>query len=334
LLPFELHTSADFVHHLEIELDGLRVRVFPPFKDGPGLQLHRSLVNESLPFLPGTSKPSSRLPNLELNGAAGWPKPFFLCDALRVDVQGLDESASKAVAEIGRRLLRLVRFVTRQWWIMRGASESLSPLQNAFRIDSWGQPLGGTLYRTAHILPWLGSEVLVDQATFGASLAYLEQGVTAPSSAMTLLDSVFASTHGDKEQGVLLAAIACESLFSTECFQAVQLGMTAASTAKKFVKQSDLRQRFHFGALAIFGRSFSEDRPASAAWLGRLWLARHAIAHFSPRQLEMQAILHDQGDFANAMHAAFSFFEWFAQVRYRAENDPMRQFVRPFVTSA
>jgi len=162
------------------------------------------------------------------------------------------------------------------------------------------------------------------------ALYYLGQQIEPPSSAMPLLDSIFAMLHDDKEQALLLAAIACESVFASECFAAASLGLATKKAVRRVVKLPDLRARIDSGLHEILGRSFADERPTAADGIQTLWLARHALAHGSPEQLSRHDVLHDQRKFADTMQAVFEFFEWLATIRERPYADPMRQFARPF----
>lgn len=331
LLPYEIHTRAGWRTPVVGKLAGRRIAVYPPFRNGEGLKLSRHLDLASIPYRPGTAPPATRLPELKVAGAPGWQSEFVLADGLRIDIQGLGQGDSAIAEDIGTRVLRSIRLVTRQWWILRGASESLTPLQNAFPVDSIGTPVGGTLHRTQHVVPWLGTEQLITESLLSLAIRGLETEADVPFSASTILDSIFAATHQDRGQATLLAAIACEVLFAEETFAAIQRGEVPRSAARKAMKIRDLRERVDEGANSVFGRSFAAERPNDAAALGLLWVARHALAHGSRSQQERNAVLNDQATFRVASSGAFAFFEWMASLRPRSVPDFLAFFTQPLV---
>jgi hypothetical protein len=333
LLPFEIHTAETLQTPIDSHVDGRRVIVYPPFKNGEGLRLHRPISIQNVPHQRGTVQPARRLPELNVAANPNWPVAYVLGDALRLDIYDREEVPVAVADEIGKRLLRLLRMTTRQWWIMRGASESLAPLQYHFPIDAWGQPLG-VLHGTQHVIPWLRSEALVTAETLRVACEYLAANIDVPPSCSTLFDSVFAMLHGDIGQAVLLAAIACEALFSEETFAAVTRGECTPGVARQARKIKDLRERVDVGACSAFHRSFTNERPEDAANLGQLWLARHALAHGSQAQQERSAVLHDEECGANAMKGAFSFFHWIANLQPRNVPDPLAVFSQPLLPDA
>lgn len=334
LFPFEIHTAESLRQPHEVRVSGRRVVIYPPFRNADGLRLRRPLENSSLPYKAGTVPPAIRLPTIGIAANPNWPTPFLLADALRIDVEGLGDDHDDVANAIGARFLRLLRLVTRQWWILRGASESISALQNAFPVDAWGQPIGGILRQTQEIIPWLRSEVLVDAQVLAITCAYLAAEVDVPLSCATLLDAAFSMAHGDKDQAVLLAAIACEALIAEEAVARVDAGQLAPGIARRELKVPDLRKRVDDGARIMFGRSFASDNPSAADGLGKLWVARHALAHGSRRQHDRNAVLNSQTEFADALWGAFAFFEWTPKLRPRQIPDPMALLQRPLTPAA
>jgi hypothetical protein len=331
-LPYHVHRAEACVAPVAVRVRGYNLVVFPPFRNGAGIPLHRDLALADLPFPAGTTRPDTLLPELRIGASPGWPEPFLTADALRIDFQGLlaedDLTPARNVAE---RLLRIFRFVTRQWWITRGHSESLAPLQHHFPIRPDGQPANGQLYGTHHVIPWLGTEQLLTQNLLARCCAFLETDGDIPVSVSHLLDAVYSSNHQDRHAAVLSAATACEALFAEQAYQAAEDGRASKSTARKAVKISDLRIRVHDGAIQVFGRSFQDDDPGGYAAMADLWVARHAVAHGSTQQQSRRLVFTDQENLTRAMGAAFAFFTWMANLVPRSWPDPMQALTAPLV---
>lgn len=335
LLPFSVHRAEHLRAPITLRAENRTVVAYPPFRNGDGLQLHRDVVLGDLPHAPGTAPPVRRLPQIHIARSPSWAEPYVLADGLRLDIEGLVPDADRAPAEaIGERMLRWVRLCTRQWWVLRGASEGLAPLQNYFPVGAFGQPLGASMYQSMSLIPWLGTEQLLSEQTFTRACEYLAAGVDVPLSATTLLDAVFSACHGDKSQAVLLAAIACEAGFSEQAAVVADRGHASRQTVREARKIRDLRSRVDEGARQVFGRSFAQELPAEHAALASLWVARHALAHGSPDQQRRNQVLADQQAFATAMDGAYAFFGWLASLWVRAAPDPMSEFVRPLVCAA
>jgi hypothetical protein len=307
------------------------VRVYAPFENGAGFRVTRSLHLPSVPRIRGTPSLENALPQLAIDARPGWPANFVIASSLRVDVDVADADHQSLVSELGKRFVALVRLLTRQWWVGRGASDSVAPLQNAFVIDHIGMPRDGKLNLTYHLLPWLNSERLLDERIFGRVCHHLMNDAEVPSHMLMLLDSVFAMLHGEKEQALLIAAIAVEGLFTTEAYLMLSLGLATKSHVKNAANEKSLSKRLDSGAKSVFGSSFAADFPKEFSDLESLWVARHLAAHGRPEALRKHPTMRDNERFGDAMEAVFKFYAWVAAIRKRETFDLMNEFLIPLI---
>lgn len=238
-----------------------------------------------------------------------------------MDVQATQDESGLAIG-IAAELMTLSRCFTRQWWILRGASESNSPLTLTFKTDSIGQPVERTTTASFVVAPWLGSEVLLSTELMIQCCKAMSQGRTVPTSISGFLDSMWAVAQGDRPRALLDAAVACEGAFSEEAYWEASSGRVARGIVRAAIKSSGFIDRVDRDALRIFGRSFKSDHPEAVVGLREMWLARQSIAHGSTAGRARIAALNDEDAFVAAMEAAITFFEWVNTLRVRDAEDP------------
>lgn len=328
---FEIHTASGLRHPQTLQYLNRRIDVYPPFANADGLRFRRELDRASLPYRPGTVSPDAVLPRLETSGRPNWGAPYRLGDALRIDVFPCAQDDTDIPTSVSRHLCALIRIVTRQCWIGRGPSEAANPLQNSFPVDRSGQPHGRTLYKTEHVMPHLGTESLLTEERFKVACEMLASGAIVPRPTITLFDAVYATLHQNREEAVLLGAIASEELLAEQAYAAHAAGRISRPTLRKVLKTRDLRERLSVGTGELFGRSFADEHPVASRSIGDIWVARHALAHGSRAQIERNDTLRSQDRFFNGMKGVFTFFEWCARLVPRAHIDPMYYFIDPLV---
>ena len=248
---------------------------------------------------------------------------FRLADGLRVDVHGAANPEASA-DDAARRFVAACRLWNRQWWLTRGASESLTELSASFVADGLGQPTGNAFEAVRHVAPWLGTERLLDDESQRVCLQFIARQTDIPFSLSALLDSVWCSVQEDMPAAVLNAAIACESALADEA----RASARANGTMRLFhqMKRQDFKVRLDRGAKAVLGRSFREDDAVSYDRLTKVWLARQGLAHGSsvPARRAFARIT-----FREALLGAFAFFEWLSALRPRDPLEPMAAVAHP-----
>jgi hypothetical protein len=330
LLPYDVFTGSEVRTPLEFVHSSRRIRLFPPFRNAAGVRTLRSLDNSLIPFPPGTRPPATQLNRIERLEGGPWINSARAADAIRLDMRGESSSDGELAEQILAEFLDLVRYLTRQWWIRRGPAESSQFEYTSFAIDSIGQAVGSQIQAKFGITSWFGSEIPLTEQAFRIVGEYMRLGATAPHAALILLDAVYAWMNRDQRSSALLAAIACENLFSVECYAMAERSRIPRSTIKRVVKLPSLPDRLDSGAAAVFGRSFKHELPDAHRGIEALWLGRHRVAHGVLRGTslfgeETHGVSHEE-----AMNSALQFFTWISTVRSRDEDDTLRQLERPF----
>ena len=330
LLPYDLYTGNDVRSPLDFVHSSLRIRIFPPFRNASGLRTLQNLDNSAIPYPAGTRPPAKQLNRFERLEGGPWIDTARAAEGIRIDIHGEQSGDGQLAEGIVADFLDLVRYVTRQWWIRRGPSEASQFRHTSFAIDSIGQPVGAKIRASFGIPSWFGSEIPLTEQAFRIVGEYMRLGVKAPVAALILLDAVYAWLNRDERSSALLAAIACENLFSVECFAMAERGDVQRSTVKRAVKLPSLPDRLDSGAELVFGKSFKRDDPGAHKGLEALWLGRHRVAHGVLRGASLFG--HDTLGIGHgeAMNSALKLFNWMATIRVRDEEDPLRQLERPF----
>lgn len=321
LFPYEIHVNAVCREPRQVSLSQGRTVVYVPFANGEGLRLHRDVSLATIPRHPGSRAPEATLPELHIPGSPGWADNFYLADGLRIDAFGFSDN-QQAAENIARRFAEACRLWTRQWWIGRGASESLALLHAVFDINSVGQPIGTSLDGIRHIAPWLGTEILLDDRVFGICCEAARLDRRSPLSISNLFDSIWHSTHGNVGPAILNAAIACEGAFTEQAFRQVERGEVDRAVVRQAVNGNGhpLMYRLDHDAVLIFGQSFKVANGPAYERMNDLWNSRNALAHGNPAQVE--STLADVPAACSYLIAALEFFEWLSSLTDRDALDP------------
>lgn len=334
LFPFGVHRTSEPIPPRVIGYEGLTLRIYAPFANSPVHVQAPTLDYSRIPTPPGIELPVETLLQIRVDARPGWNVPFEIADAMRVDIYGdqEEEALRKSAKEAVGRFLRLCRVWTRQWWILRGPSESREPFRNVFAVNGDGRASGPQVSEILHIAPWLGTERLLGEAEFEVICAALHADADPSFACMTLFDAASAASLGDRQRAILDAAIACEALFSEQAY-ALRAGNQVDSRVVRNVLNQAFDRRLCGGSRQLFGRAIVDDDAAGWAALQRLWIARHALAHGNPEQIARNAEINDQASFGTAFGAACRFFTWIARVRQRTFPDPMLAFEHPLINA-
>jgi hypothetical protein len=327
LFPFEIHIAEACRQPRRLRYHDGEVTFYPPFTNAEGLRVHRDVDLASLPRRPGTRPPETVLPQLQIPGKPGWKTHFRLADALRIDVYNVTDPELVA-SKLTDRVVRLCRLWSRQWWITRGASESLRLLHARFDVDPIGQPVNRQVHGIKHIAPWLGTETLIDDALFARCCADAVLGIDIPTSLITLYDAIWYSTHDERDSALLNMAIACEAAFSEEALRAVKDGKAKRGTVRQAIngRGHSFMYRIDRDAELIFGSSFKGADAEAFARLGAVWRARQVLAHGNASGARRFVT----DEYRAWLTGGLAFFEWLSHVRDRDANDPMRAVAHPF----
>lgn len=215
---------------------------------------------------PGLNAPG--LENFEMSQSG-----YIYADALRLDIS--PDPQPDAARELIERLLGLLRWHTKQWWIGHDRRHTVSFLRNWFPINERGERLAG-LQSFGTLFGNFGFEALLTHDLFEKACRDFEAGRSSPLSWAVLLDGCFHAALHDHERALLDLAIAAEVAMASAVMR-----RAGERRAKQFDRLS-FEERLDRGSETYLGRSLQTDEPVAVKTLLQLWIARGHVAHGKP----------------------------------------------------
>jgi len=299
--PFWLYvdTSSD-LPITQIQISEHEVRIYPPFRSGPANFITMPHINfKQIPFPPGSSPELIRFeipqvaayPLLGINsrGKAAifltdmkeWDKPInpFPMDSLRLDFLQTRKDELNFAEMIVGKLLTLIRWHTRQWWVTHSMDGLLSYKRAKFPISMNGMPVGKPLglgcMRTV-----LGNERGLDTALWALAINHLRDGVEPPAYDLLLLDAQYFSSVGNIKRSVLDLSMACEQAIETVVQRIWKLkSLNQKFKRKRVLPGDDLIENLGRNLKRFTGHSYEEENPKKYSVIKDLWKARNSVAH-------------------------------------------------------
>jgi hypothetical protein len=277
-------------------------RLYPPFRSGPAnFTTMPEVAPLNIPFVSGQRPdigPDLKIPSQvlipDLVRREGGRRAAMLvtgsewnkltetppADSLRVDVWRAPNTQQIA-DRLVQRLISLLRWRSRQWWVGRSIDAWLGYRRCTFPISEDGSPLSGPEPHAqlnvigSNILTVIGDERPVDRAIWESVSNDLASSNDSPSHIIYLLDARYFTFRGDLRRGILDMVVACE--------QARDL---AFERLRRKVRGTDLLSHITDELKRVGGRSYEEEHPSDYQWVRKLWITRGNIAHGRPTALD------------------------------------------------
>lgn len=286
----------------EIEVGGLKYRVYPPFRSGPANWLGAPGIRaDKVPFVDGQAlangkanstfltvaahpmlgDEAGKLAAMQLIWTAEWESPprMYPMDSLRVDA--LTEAAGEiahGVNDVVQRLISMLRAISKQWWL----GKALDPMQgwyrNEFEINELGGQIGDANAIARGQAP-VGCEIPVDEAVWTKALMAVGRMEKPLIADELLLDAWYYRACSDYRRMVIDCATACE-IEKDLAFERIWVrSRSGAYRQGKAQRGYDITTHLDSDIRRLGQRPLSEDDPGLFREIGWLWQARGNVAH-------------------------------------------------------
>lgn len=273
----------------ELSFDGIKIRVYPPFRSGDRFFFSSPHVNhEEVPFIQGrkgwkllsTPNQISAFPGMLVDGKSNPPK-----DSLRIDVFRPDELPPREIHRIASRLASLIRWRTNQSWI--GYSTLMKMKTQYFSMDKEGLPTRPSLHcwkpPIVTAVVEHGDELLLNDSIWSQVISDCEKGVEIPVQDVFLLDVAYQLlVTNDLRRIVIDSASACEFVFEItveRLWTARHTGTYDENVRKSLFWGYNVAKHVDEKFKENFGRSYKDDHKTEWESLSDLWEARNNVAH-------------------------------------------------------
>lgn len=301
--PFWIFVSLqDAPAFREFHFEGVKVRVYPPFRSGPANFLPAPHVKlEAVPQLVQLGRPILVLQGLpptlamipkfgidahgKMAALACFGPEFkegeldpFPMDSLRVDV--LKAKPDPVLNDVVARLLDMSRWRATQWWIRRSIDPLAGYVRNAIDLDQTGafqspiRPYGGV-----HTV--VGDEVPITDQLWGDCISRVARGELASQPVLRTLDALHSAACREYERAVIEAAIGVEQAKDNAFRRLWPRVRTGAYRRGKVLTGSDVHEHITRVLEGYIGRNYATEHPENAAIINQLWFARGNVAHGS-----------------------------------------------------
>ena len=314
LFPFDILCEDISPPPRTFRVRGGSYRVYWPFKNGGGKGSElQQVAMASVPFLP--RKRPERPEDRQLHGFTGTHRSGDetrpIADAIRVDCYPGD------APDMMGRLVPLLRWITRQWWVDRDRKHDEAYRRNSFNVDRAGAMVGGV----AIMLRMAGRfniEAPLDENRFWYAVESALAGKTAPLAALLYLDAIYYLNTNDLRRSILDASIACELLLLDHGGRMVDRGTTSVKQVRRSFKEAKLSYNLDRGLEETLGRSFAKELPGDFARIDRMWVARGNVAHGKPPYVSVGAGRRSMthADQVEALKSVLKLFIWFQEQGY------------------
>lgn len=308
-----------------VEIQGVSVRVYPPFRTSPANHLPLPDVKpKAIPFLDEAASryssqvalaPLAVVPNL-LNGEPNliwgdeWTSglPCLPMDAMRLDV--FPAAGGPVCASVMHRIIGLLRYRTRQWWIGNSLAGMVDTIRCGFFVQADGSPMERPHSR-ASTSKLFGDEQCLNAEIWEGVLDELRSERCIPLPSDLLLDARWFAVGGNRHRALLEAAIAAETE-TKQTFVRVLKRKGIAFKAGKHLRGHSLADWVDGDLKRVTGLTYRTRSDNKIDWIRRLWSVRGRIAHGLPAAYLANKRLVEVDDDALIvfLHAAEHLVDW------------------------
>jgi hypothetical protein len=285
----------------EANLDGARVRFYPPFRSGPAdFTSGPSIDPAAIPFVGSRPliEPGFKVKNMAVypildptaatqSACMAWgpkwenPPRTFPMDSLRIDTFASPETQEPNETLIALKLLQHLRIRSSQWWITHSSDALQSYGRNFFKASDDGRTLGGinpiTNFRTVQ-----GFEVAITNSIWKESINDTASSNFPSTADTSLLDSYWYFAKEDFRRLVIEAASACEIEKDIAIERAWKKARAEPYRRGKALNGYDLPVHISQSLKELSGRSYAEEFRDKFGNIEDLWDARGNVAHGKP----------------------------------------------------
>lgn len=276
--PFAIITHRELAGILDLEIDGHRVTIYPPFSNRTEEGFFSQNVPlKNVPYRPNTTPPDLN-PLVAPDVTVTSKKSSDRRDSLRLDCP--KELPYEFAASIANRCVNLIRWRTMQWWIKRGREHSRTHIRNWFSANELGERTGGVGV-FSFFYGKMGIERILDSRIWGDVGKGLARGQNIPLSLDIFFDAIYFHSADDLRRAVLETAISNELLLTeTLDIWGLHCGVERSKIRSVLQGSDYLAHLERVGRL--WNRSFEQDRPNEFKWIKAAWIARGNVAHGKP----------------------------------------------------
>jgi hypothetical protein len=290
---------------MEVSIGDCFVRAYPPFRSAPANFPYAPPIDkQAVPFDQGLKvrvEPGDKMLTLASTPTLGptpgtllmWGEDWgerprnFPMDSFRIDVISAQPGTAKAhqelVEDLMFRLLRLLRWKSGQWWILRSVQPLMGFVRNDFPIDRNGVFLPNDIpspHSRAH--PGYGFERPITQEMWQAVLGFWRSSSSPPEADLILLDAYYFVATAEIRRAVVDAATACE-VAKDEFFERRWREQSSEPFRRgRMLRGYDLPDHIDVQMQRWIRRSYRVDHPQHFVSIQNLWDARGNVAHGGP----------------------------------------------------
>ena len=273
---FDIVVDPDFSGASDFCVDSHAITVYPPFASRPA---NRPFVDaiplETIPYRENTIAPSfdwmSAVPEVKLSAE----QVAMRRDSLRVDCSR--ELPYEFAADVAERLIGLIRWHTKQWWILRGREHSRTHVRQWFQANELGERLSG-IGLFAFFYGKMGFERPLRQEDWPSIIASLAAGNCIPLSWDIFFDAIYFHSNDDLRRCVLELAISNEALLAETLVTWVEQGRIEKSEIDRVLAGNDFLDHLARAEELVESR-FRDEQPVEFEWIKAIWIARGHVAH-------------------------------------------------------
>ena len=332
--PFWLFvdTSCD-LSITQIQIGEHEVRIYPPFRSAPANFITMPHINlKQIPFPPGSSPELIRfeIPQVAAYPLLGkdsrgktaifvtdmkeWDKQInpFPMDSFRLDFLQTRKGEFNFAEMIMGKLLTLIRWHTRQWWVTHSMDALLGYQRAKFPISMNGMPVGKPL-GLGRVGTVLGNERGLDTALWALAINHLRDGVEPPAYDLLLLDAQYFSFVGNIKRSVLDLSMACEQAIETVAQRIWKLkSPNEKFKLKRLLPGDDLIENLGRNLKRFTGHSYEEENPRKYSVIKDVWMVRNSVAHggFAQYVCNGKTVKVDDGKTREFCQAAYHCIRW------------------------
>jgi len=243
-----------------------------------------------------------------------WDKQInpFPMDSFRLDFLQTRKGEFNFAEMIMGKLLTLIRWHTRQWWVTHSMDALLGYQRAKFPISMNGMPVGKPL-GLGRVGTVLGNERGLDTALWALAINHLRDGVEPPAYDLLLLDAQYFSFVGNIKRSVLDLSMACEQAIETVAQRIWKLkSPNEKFKLKRLLPGDDLIENLGRNLKRFTGHSYEEENPRKYSVIKDVWMVRNSVAHggFAQYVCNGKTVKVDDGKTREFCQAAYHCIRW------------------------
>jgi hypothetical protein len=273
--PFDIILEGQLSAIYDLEIDGRKVTIYPPFRSRPDTEL----AIENVPLTNVPRRPNTTSPDFVWGSAPtitfGREHSLRRTESLRVDCP--KDSPYEFAANVADIVIGLIRWCTKQWWIKRGREHPRTHIRHWFHANELGERLAGVgTFRFFY--GRMGFERPLDSQSWSAVADALNRGETIPLSWDIFLDAIYFHSIDDLRRSILEVAISNEVLLAEVLNGWMSQRRLVKAQVKRALYGNDYME--HLKRVGAFWmRSFEDECPNEFRWIKAAWIARGNVAH-------------------------------------------------------